>query len=101
MFISNIHKSLVETYEAEGNYSQALFHAKAYTSLQDSISKVKAKQDIFEISEQYQSEKKSLEIAIQKWMLVLISICLLLALALAGFILKILLKIENATCFIV
>ncbi|RMA58977.1 AraC-like DNA-binding protein [Ulvibacter antarcticus] len=59
---SEIHKNLRETYIKLGQYEKAIAHNEIYLHLKDSTDALRMKQEVLEITEKYESDKKELEI---------------------------------------
>lgn len=57
-----IHKNLSKSYSKTGNHKQALEENSIYLRLKDSTDALRIKQEIYEITERYESDKKQLEI---------------------------------------
>ncbi|WP_428741322.1 tetratricopeptide repeat protein [Tenacibaculum sp.] len=61
-----VHHNLRELYAEVGKYKQAMEHNTIYLKLKDSIDNLKVKQEVYEITEKYESDKKELKIALLK-----------------------------------
>lgn len=62
----NLNKSLSESYEAQGNYRQALVHHKQYQVLEDSVYNVANSQVIHDMQARYETEKKEKDLALKQ-----------------------------------
>ncbi len=61
-FDTTVHRNLSKTYERLQDYKNALVHNTHYLALKDSLDELKVRQEIFDITEKYESNKKQLEI---------------------------------------
>lgn len=95
-----IHESMRDVYISKGNYKKAIHHNENYLTLKSSLDSLRIRQELFDITEKYESEKKQFKIDIlqtknnhstfvikkQKTQIVLISTTLLMSLLLLIFI---------------
>jgi len=97
---AEVHKNLRDTYRKQQKFEKALIHNEHYLRLKDSTDALKMRQEVLEITEKFESDKKELEIEIlsaennfnsiiidkQRNQLMLIGISLALALVIIGLI---------------
>lgn len=102
----SILRNMRDAYTKTGNYKEALVHNEKFLKLKDSLDNLRVRQEMLEITEKYESDKKELEIEVlsakdehngfviekQRTQLVLVSISLLLALMMIGLITRFYLK---------
>lgn len=95
-----IHNSLRETYIQLGEYKKAIAHNEIYLHLKDSTDALRIKQEVIEITEKYESDKKELQIEMlnakndlnsfviekQRNQIIFIGVSLVLAIACIGLI---------------
>lgn len=97
---TEVHKNLRDTYIKQKRFEKALYHNEQYLRLKDSIDALNMRQEVLEITEKFESDKKELEIEIlsaennfhtiiiakQRNQLILIGLTLALVLILLGLI---------------